>query len=85
VEALVRILLPPVPMILISLAVDKIIIAQDSLQEFINTIYPGAYASLTRIKFKALDDLTVKPMGLYGSKEEIVNFLLSIDAVDEAM
>jgi hypothetical protein len=68
-----------------SLAVDKIIIAQDSLQNFINTIYPGAYASLTKIKFKALDDMAVKPMGLYGSKEEIVKFLLSIDSVDEAM
>jgi hypothetical protein len=29
--------------------------------------------------------MAVKPMGLYGSKEEIVKFLLSIDSVDEAM
>jgi hypothetical protein len=66
-----------------SLQVDKIIIAQDSLREFINALSPGAYTSLTRVNFRALDKLAVKPMGLYGSRPEIVRFLLSIGAIDD--
>lgn len=44
---------------------------------------PGAYASITRVDFKTLDRLAVKPLGVYGSKDEIVRLLQSIDAVDE--
>lgn len=44
---------------------------------------PGAYASITRVDFKTLDRLAVKPLGVYGSKGEIVRLLQSIDAVDE--
>ena len=67
----------------LSIAVDKIIIAQDSLRDFVNAICPGAYLSLTRVDFKALDNLALKPVGVYGSKEEIVRFLSSIGAVDD--
>ena len=69
----------------IYLSVDKIIISQDSLRAFIDDICPGAYASLTKVDFKALDRLTVKPIGIYGSREEIVRFLSSIGAVDDAL
>jgi hypothetical protein len=44
---------------------------------------PGAYTSITRVDFKTLDRLAVKPLGVYGSKDEIVRLLLSIDVVDE--
>jgi len=64
--------------------VDKIIIAQDSLREFINILSPGAYASLTKVDFRALDKLTVKPLGVYGSKQGLVRLLLSIGAIDNA-
>jgi hypothetical protein len=67
------------------LLVDKIIISQASLQAFIDAICPGAYASLTKVDFKALDNLTVKPIGIYGSRDEIVRFLSSIGAVDSAL
>ncbi|KAF7978535.1 hypothetical protein HWV62_45432 [Athelia sp. TMB] len=63
--------------------VDKIIISQDSLREFINTLSPGAYSSMTKVDFKKLDTLTVKPVGVYGSRAEIVHFLSSINAIDE--
>ncbi|KAG1723067.1 hypothetical protein EDD22DRAFT_790202, partial [Suillus occidentalis] len=63
--------------------VDKIIIAQDSLQTFTNSICPGAYVSLTNVDFSVLDGLTVKPIGIYGSKEEIVRLLLSLGVVDD--
>jgi hypothetical protein len=65
------------------IAVDKIVIAQNSLQRFINDMSPGAYASITRVDFKTLDRLAMKPLGVYGSKDEIVRLLRSIGAVDE--
>ncbi|KAJ7763628.1 hypothetical protein DFH07DRAFT_1059276 [Mycena maculata] len=55
--------------------VDKIIIAQDSLKELINMLSPGAYASLIKVDFNALDKVAIKPLGLYGSKSEIIAFL----------
>ncbi|KAJ6519114.1 hypothetical protein C8R45DRAFT_851769, partial [Mycena sanguinolenta] len=57
--------------------VDKIIIAQESLKELINVLSPGAYASLTKVDFKALDKVHIKVVGVYGSKLEIVAFLTS--------
>ena len=44
---------------------------------------PGAYASITRVDFKTLDRLAIKPLGVYGSKDEIVRLMRSIGAVDE--
>ena len=66
-----------------NLQVDKIVIAQESLREFINALSPGAYSSITKVNFKILDDLVLKPFGVYGSKEEIVKFLGGIKAVDD--
>ena len=63
--------------------VDKIIISQGSLQRFINDVSPGAYTSITKVDFKALDRFMIKPLGVYGSKDEIVRLLRSIDVVDE--
>jgi hypothetical protein len=63
--------------------VDKVVIAQDSLQRFINAISPGAYASITKVDFKVLDRFMIKPLGVYGSKHEIVKLLRSIGAVDD--
>ncbi|KAH8986018.1 hypothetical protein EDB92DRAFT_1818469 [Lactarius akahatsu] len=63
--------------------VDKIIIAQESLQEFINALSPGAYSSITKVNFKILDNVFLKPLGIYGSKEEIARFLREINAVDD--
>ena len=68
---------------LVVVVVDKVIIAQDPLKRFINTICPDSYASLTKVDFKALDRFTIKPLGIYGSKVEIIRFLQSLNAVDE--
>ena len=61
------------------------IIAQDSLQRFINAISPGAYVSITKVDFKILDRFSIKPLGIYGSKDEIVRLLQSIDVVNEKL
>jgi hypothetical protein len=66
-------------------SVDKIVIAQESLQAFINALSPGAYSSITKVNFKKLDDLLLKPIGVYGSKEETVRFLREMGIVDVEM
>ncbi|KDQ64239.1 hypothetical protein JAAARDRAFT_220269 [Jaapia argillacea MUCL 33604] len=63
--------------------VDKVIISQDSFGRFMNDLSPGAYTSLTKVNFNILDRLSAKPLGIYGSKSEIVKFLVSLGCVDE--
>ena len=70
-------------LVLIEFVVDKIVIAQESLQAFINALSPGAYSSITKVNFRILDNFLLKPIGVYGSKEEIVRFLREIHAVDD--
>lgn len=65
------------------LPVDKVIIAQDGLKRFINDMCPGAYAALTKVDFKALDALSVRPIGVYGDKGEIIRFLSSLKVIDD--
>jgi hypothetical protein len=74
-----------VPIAFIAYLVDKIVIAQESLQAFINALSPGAYSSITKVNFRILDNFFLKPIGIYGSKEEIVRFLREIQAVDDNM
>ncbi len=64
---------------------DEIVIAQESLRAFINALSPGAYSSITKINFKILDDLLLKPIGVYGSREEIVRLLREMGAIDVEM
>ncbi|KIJ05810.1 hypothetical protein PAXINDRAFT_20962 [Paxillus involutus ATCC 200175] len=65
--------------------VDKIIISQNSLEAFITTVDPRAYASMTKVNFKALDNYIIKPVGVYGSKEEIVRFLSELGVIDDTI
>ena len=41
--------------------------------------------SLTQVDFKSLDKLQVKPIGIYGSKDEIARFLVSVAVIDNTM
>ena len=61
---------------------DKIIIEQDALGHFINDLRPNAYTSITKVDFAALDQVDVKPIGLYGSKSAIVDFLRKKSIID---
>jgi hypothetical protein len=38
---------------------------------------------MTKINFSSLDELELQPIGIYGSKTEIVAFLRNKDAIDE--
>ncbi|TFY78520.1 hypothetical protein EWM64_g5494 [Hericium alpestre] len=64
--------------------VAKIVIAQESLRAFINTISPNSYSATTKVNFQALDKLALKPMGIYGNKEEIATFFIELGIVDRA-
>ncbi|EKM59291.1 uncharacterized protein PHACADRAFT_113812 [Phanerochaete carnosa HHB-10118-sp] len=61
--------------------VDKVIISQDSFGRFANDISPGAYQSMTHINFKALDDLSVRPIGIYGPKSEILRYIKDLGLI----
>ncbi|KAF8494548.1 hypothetical protein JB92DRAFT_3126858 [Gautieria morchelliformis] len=63
--------------------VNKVIISQEPLSRFINYVSPGTYVSLTHVNFTTLDQFLIKPIGVYGSKSEIVRLLLEIKAIDE--
>jgi hypothetical protein len=70
-------------LVLMEFVVDKIVIAQESLRAFINSLSPGAYSSITKLNLRILDNFLLKPIGVYGSKEEIVRFLREIHVVDD--
>jgi len=40
---------------------------------------------MTKVNFKSLDQYIIKPVGIYGSKEEIVRFLLELGVADDAV
>ncbi|KAG8922979.1 hypothetical protein FRC02_011489 [Tulasnella sp. 418] len=63
--------------------VDKVMIDQDSLGELMNTIVPRSYSSLSKISFGALDQTSIQPVGIYGSKSQIVRLLQQLNCVDQ--
>ena len=62
---------------------DKIVISETPFRAFINDICPGAYSSVTKVNFKALDELGIKPIGVYGSKQQIVRLMSQFHVIDE--
>lgn len=62
---------------------DKIIIDQVSTGEFINDLCPGAYKDLTKVDFKAMDGVDLQPLGIYGSKSEIIRLFTGLNVIDE--
>ncbi|KAF8341346.1 uncharacterized protein EI90DRAFT_1724498 [Cantharellus anzutake] len=62
--------------------VHKVVIPQDSLRNLMNVLRPGAFESMTKINFAALDEVLLKPVGIYGSRSRIVEFLEEVGAID---
>jgi hypothetical protein len=71
---------PPSP-----LPVDKIVIDDVGVSEFVNNLHPGAYKSVSSVDFAALDTQRLQLVGIYGSRDEIVRFLLSHGHIDNRM
>ncbi|KAG8920752.1 hypothetical protein FRC02_000711 [Tulasnella sp. 418] len=63
--------------------VDKTLIAQESLAGLMNRLAPRSYASLTKINFASLDNVTIQPLGIYGDKAAIVDFLYRVAGLDD--
>lgn len=40
---------------------------------------------MTKVDFKSLDALSVQSKGVYGSKESLVELMLSVGAIDEQL
>ncbi|CAE6443309.1 unnamed protein product [Rhizoctonia solani] len=79
--------------------VEKIVIDQHSLRRLLNTVQPGSYESVSKINFRALDEvansvlfyyahsmlvaqLSIKPVGVYGTRSEIIKFLRQAHYLD---
>ncbi|KAF8317563.1 hypothetical protein DL93DRAFT_2095570 [Clavulina sp. PMI_390] len=54
--------------------IDKIVISQEPLRQLLEQFYPGAYPSLTTI--------ILQPIGIYGSIQALVEFLVNLGAID---
>lgn len=68
-----------------SVAVDTIKIAEGGLRAFLDSFLPGSYQDITRIDLTALDSVSAKVIGIYGSRSEIVRFLQTTAGVDPSM
>ncbi|KAH7337773.1 hypothetical protein B0J17DRAFT_573266 [Rhizoctonia solani] len=65
--------------------VEKIVIDQNSLHRLLNIVHPGSYDSVSKINFRVLDQqLSIKPIGVYGIRPEIIRFLQQASYLDEA-
>ncbi|CAE6502261.1 unnamed protein product, partial [Rhizoctonia solani] len=64
--------------------VEKIVIDQNSLHRLLNIVHPGSYDSVSKINFRVLDQqLSIKPIGVYGIRQEIIKFLRQAHYIDE--
>ncbi|EUC60520.1 cytochrome P450 family protein, putative [Rhizoctonia solani AG-3 Rhs1AP] len=63
--------------------IEKVVIDQLSLHRLLNIVQPGSYDSVSRINFKALDQLSIRPIGVYGTQSEIIKFLQQTQYIDE--
>lgn len=41
------------------------------------------YTSITKVDFASLDQVDVKPVGIYGSKGAIIEYLKNKEVIDE--
>ncbi|KIO19089.1 hypothetical protein M407DRAFT_31267 [Tulasnella calospora MUT 4182] len=48
-----------------------------------NALREGSYKTISKINFTTLDNVPIKPLGIYGSKSAIVQFLLDAGVVEE--
>ncbi|KAG8915779.1 hypothetical protein FRC00_014366 [Tulasnella sp. 408] len=65
--------------------IEKIIIDHDSMGAAMNTLRDGAYKTISKINFAALDGASINPVGLYGSKSALTQTLMTLDVVDESL
>jgi hypothetical protein len=62
--------------------VDKIVIDNIGVRAFVNNLHPDTYQTVSSVDYAALDAQRLQLVGIYGSKDEIVRFLLSHGHID---
>jgi len=60
------------------------VVDNDGLKAFVNSLTPGACKSVSSIDFAALNAHQLELIGIYGSKGEIVRFLVANGRIDDA-
>ncbi|CAE6468702.1 unnamed protein product [Rhizoctonia solani] len=63
--------------------IERVVIDQHSLHSLLNIVQPGSYDSVSKINFRSLDQLAIKPTGVYGNRSEIVEFLRRTQFLDQ--
>ncbi|CAG8772327.1 34996_t:CDS:2, partial [Racocetra persica] len=64
-------------------AVDKIIIAQNSLKKFCNYMVPNSFKSISEIDYASLNSKLLNLTGIYGTRESIAKYLFQKNLIDE--
>ncbi|CAE6438323.1 unnamed protein product, partial [Rhizoctonia solani] len=62
--------------------VEKVVISQESFGRLLNLLQPGSYQAISKINLKSLDQLCIKPIGIYGDPVEIIMFLARVSYLD---
>ncbi|PVF98805.1 hypothetical protein CPB86DRAFT_757922 [Serendipita vermifera] len=61
---------------------DKALIHHPSIRRLANDFQSGSYVSMTEIDFKKLDNSQIRPVGIYGSRAKILDFMEELGSVD---
>lgn len=64
-------------------AINKVVIDTKSIECFANQVEQNSYISITKVNFRALDNYTIKPRGVYGSLTSLVSFLEDLGRIDQ--
>ncbi|KIO18759.1 hypothetical protein M407DRAFT_31571 [Tulasnella calospora MUT 4182] len=64
---------------------ETIITDHDSMGAAMNTLRGGSYKTISKIDFAALDGVSIKPVGLYGSKSALTETLMMLEVVGESL
>ncbi|KAG8915782.1 hypothetical protein FRC00_014369 [Tulasnella sp. 408] len=62
---------------------EKVVIDHDSMGDAMNALREGSYKTISKINFSTLDSVPIKPVGIYGSKSAIVQFLVDAGVIEE--
>ena len=59
--------------------------SHESLGCFINDVCPGAYSPVIPVDYGFLDEFNVNPLGIYGSRSKIVEYLVDKGALSHGV
>lgn len=63
--------------------VDKAVIHHESIRKITTKLQPKSYSSMSKVDFEMLDKSTISPMGCFGSRSKLVEWLLDSNHIDD--